>query len=169
MKSNKYPFQIIAAIDADRGIGKNGSLPWVHPSDLSSFKRKTDGHVLIMGRKTHESIGFVLKGRVNIVMSRDESYRPSLGAFKVNSQEEASDIALSLDASPFVIGGREIYKLFMPMTGIIHLTEIDKRHGCDTFMPVIDMEKWETEAVEGNMFLKFSKLKRIGYVRPVGF
>jgi hypothetical protein len=99
---------IVVAIDAQRGIGINNTLPWHLPEDLAHFKRTTTGHPIIMGRKTFDSIGRPLPNRRNIVVTRNQDWRHD-GVEAVTSL--AAAIALVHDVSSCIIGGAQIFRL----------------------------------------------------------
>ena len=124
---------LIAALDRERGIGKDGRL-LVHLSeDLRRFKRTTLGCPVLMGRKTWDSIGKPLPGRRNLVLTRDPAWRDE-GAEPVASLEAA--LALAAEAPRvFVIGGAEVYAQALARADELLLTEIDARFGADTFFP----------------------------------
>lgn len=136
---------IIVAMDAARGIGINNTLPWKLPEDLAHFKRITTGHPIIMGRKTFDSIGRPLPNRRNIVITRNADWRHD-GVEAVNSVEAA--IALLDGADGYVIGGAEIYRQAMALTGRLIITEISHTYACDAFFPAIDNDAWEEIARE---------------------
>ena len=136
---------IIVAMDAQRGIGINNTLPWRLPEDLAHFKRLTTGHPIIMGRKTFESIGRPLPGRRNIVITRNAGWRHD-GVETVNSIEAA--VALVGDATAFIIGGAEIYQQSLPLANQLVITEISKTFACDAFFPAFDAAQWQEVARE---------------------
>ena len=116
----------------NRVIGADNKLPWHLSDDLKRFKELTMGHTLIMGRKTFDSIGRPLPGRVNIVVSRN----PSLsipGAIVVPSLEDA--IANTKGETAYVIGGSEIFAKALPLADHIDLTQIDAEVEGDVFFP----------------------------------
>jgi len=119
---------------ADNGvIGKDGALPWRLPEDLKRFKAMTMGKPMVMGRKTFESFPSLLVGRRHIVLTRDENWSKP-GADVAHSVEEA--IALAGEAEEIaVIGGAEVYRLFMPHAHRIELTEVHRWPEGDTKMP----------------------------------
>ena len=124
-------FSIIVACDKNRAIGKDGDLPWRQSSDLKRFKQRTLGRPIVMGRKTWESLPGALPGRRNIVISRS-----SRDDVEVLSVEEV--MALE-DEEICIIGGGEIYALFLPHVSIIELTIIDTEvEGADTWFPQIE-------------------------------
>ena len=124
----------------NRVIGANNKLPWHLSDDLKRFKQLTMGHTLIMGRKTFDSIGRPLPGRVNIVVSRN----PSLsipGAIVVPSLEEA--IANTKGEKAYVIGGSEIFAKALPLATHIDLTQIDAEVEGDVYFPKISESSWQ--------------------------
>lgn len=132
---------IIAAVADGNGIGYNGELLWRIPSDLQHFKELTIGNVVIMGRKTFESIGSKpLKCRNNIVVSSKGVQIPDSeinNLFNASSLEEAYELAEQLDGDKiFVIGGGQLYAEALPHTDVLDLTQIfDIPHNVDTFFP----------------------------------
>lgn len=131
---------IIAAMDERRAIGSSGKIPWHLPADFKRFKELTIGHPVIMGRKTFESIGKTLPGRMNIVITANAGFAPS-GAAVVHSFEDA--LAAAGEASEvFVIGGEQIYKLAIPKAETIYLTEVHGAFDGDAFFPDIDEKEW---------------------------
>lgn len=134
---------LIVAMDAQRGIGINNTLPWRLPEDLAHFKRLTTGHPIIMGRKTFDSIGRPLPNRRNIVVTRNAQWQHE-GAEAVASVEAA--LALAGDAPAFVIGGAQIYGHALALADRIVVTEIGKTFDCDAFFPAIDPAIWQETA-----------------------
>ena len=136
---------MIVAAGRDGAIGKNGDLIWHISSDLKRFKTLTMGHPVIMGRKTWESLPKKpLPGRLNIVVSRNPDYIAE-GAKVVSTPEGA--LSLSEGISPFIMGGEQIYRAFMPYVTKIYLTEIDAEcHEADARLefPLCPAE-WEVE------------------------
>lgn len=113
---------IVAAAKNDV-IGKQGGLPWNLPKEMAYFKKTTMGHPIIMGRKTHESIGRALAGRQNIIITRDKDYGAE-GCTIVHSLEDALKAADSDNQEVFIIGGESIYKTALPLTDKIYLTRV---------------------------------------------
>lgn len=124
---------VVAVAGKKRVIGKKGSLPWYIPDELKRFKEITMGHPIIMGRKTHESIGRVLPGRTNIVITTHPDYQAP-GCIIVHSLDEALQKTKNA-AEVFVIGGGEIYKQALPLADKLYLTYIDKEIEGDVFFP----------------------------------
>ena len=112
---------IVVARATNGVIGRDGRLPWHISADLKRFKRLTTGTVMIMGRKTFESLPGLLPGRRHIVLTRDPNWRPD-GAEVVHSVDEA--LARAGDEPVSVIGGAEIFELFAPRADRIELTEV---------------------------------------------
>ena len=130
----------ITAMAKNRVIGINNTLPWEIPEDMKFFRSKTKGHVMIMGRKTFESLGSPLPGRYHIIITRQADYtydHPQVKVVKTIS--EAVDFAKTLLPSwpeeVFIIGGGEIYKQSLAVTNRIYLTIIDKDFVGDAYYP----------------------------------
>lgn len=128
----------IVAMAKNGVIGKGGKIPWHLSEDLKRFKEITTGNVVIMGRKTYESIGKPLSYRANIVISRNYT---TAQAHVFSSIEEAIEQASTWSKKIFIIGGAEIYKLAMPYCSKILLTEINAEIDGDTFFP--KLEGWK--------------------------
>lgn len=127
---------IIAAIARNGVIGNKGQLPWRLPADLRRFRQLTMGQTLVMGRRTFESIGRALPGRMTVVLSRG-SFQPPEGVLVRESLEEA----LSDDgprAHVFIAGGAEVYARAMRRAARLHLTRIDEDFEGDVFFPEWD-------------------------------
>lgn len=131
---------LIVAMDRHRVIGNKGRLPWHLPSDLQRFKSLTMGHHIIMGRKTWESIGRALPGRVSVVVTRNPQYLAA-GAVVTQSLSEALEVARN-DAEPFVIGGAELFEAAMPCARRLYLTEVSGEHEGDVWFPALDLAQW---------------------------
>jgi len=131
----------IVATSKNNIIGNGGALPWHIPADFKFFKSKTMGCPIIMGRKTYESIGKPLPGRLNIVISRKP--QPAIpGVVAVSSIEAAlaycQEHAAEWKPEIFIVGGGEIYRQTLPLTDKIYLTRIDQICDGDTSYPEID-------------------------------
>jgi len=138
---------MIAAMDEKRGIGKKNQLPWRLPSDLKRFKRLTMGHHLVMGRKTYESIGRQLPGRISIVLSRDPNYEVAEGIL-VRSLDEALKIANEGGESEvFIIGGGELFEGAIDIVDRIYLTKVHAQVECDTYFPKLDPIEWRISEI----------------------
>jgi dihydrofolate reductase len=137
----------IVAMDDNRVIGKNNQLPWRLPEDLKFFKKVTMGHPIAMGRKTHESIGRMLPGRENIIITRNLEYQQQ-GCTIFYSIQDFVENCRSLDKEVFVIGGAEIFKETFPYADRLYLTHIHEEFDGDTFFPEFDFNKWELKSSE---------------------
>lgn len=130
------PLTIIVAMTPYGVIGYQGKIPWRCPEDMARFKQLTTGHAIVMGRKTYESIGRPLPNRTNIIVTRQEGFTiPAPAATDVTapqpapttvctSFEDALQTAYAVDASPFVIGGRAIYELALPLATKLEITYV---------------------------------------------
>jgi len=137
---------IISAIFArtkNNVIGKDNKIPWHLPVDLKYFMNTTMGHHIIMGRKSFDALGKALKGRTNIIITRNPSFEAE-GAKVVHSLEEALLIAFDhCEQEVFITGGAVIYDLAMPYIDRLYVTDIDGEVDGDTFGPDFDPEDWE--------------------------
>lgn len=133
---------LIAAVARNGTIGRDNTLPWRIPEDLQRFKALTLGHPVIMGRKTWDSLGRPLPGRLNMVISRDPAYLAT-GATTVTSLHQA--IAQATAQAPkeiFIMGGAEIYQLALPLAQRLQLTEIEADVDGDAHFPPFDRTNW---------------------------
>lgn len=136
-----HRLNLIVAYARNRTIGLDNKLPWKLPSDLAFFKRTTMGCPVIMGRKTWQSLGRPLPGRLNVVVSRDP-HAQFEGATHVQSIDQAQ--ALTQDAPEvFVIGGAQLYADMLPKVDRIFATEIDHDIPGDAVFPALDMTVWQ--------------------------
>ncbi|MBI2039799.1 dihydrofolate reductase [Candidatus Microgenomates bacterium] len=127
---------IVAVAGKKRIIGKKGGLPWYIPEELKRFKEITMGHPIVMGRKTHESIGRALPGRTNIVVTREPNYQAE-GCEVAHSLEEALRLAKNASGNNeiFIIGGGQIYQEAIKLADKLYLTYIDKEIEGEVFFP----------------------------------
>lgn len=148
---------IVVAIDKDRAIGRENKIPWRLRDDLVRLRQLTEGHVVILGRKTYESMiwyydksGKELPGRLYIVITRDVGYAVTRqNATVVHSIDEALATAEEMDDDDmFVIGGGAIYKAMLPYVDRIYLTEVNTRAGGDAFFPELSPAQWHEAARE---------------------
>jgi dihydrofolate reductase len=155
-------------MSTNRVIGRDGELPWYLPRDMKYFKKVTMGHHVIMGRESFASMGYVpLKGRTNIVLTRDP-YFISSSAIVPHSIEEALHYAYTEgEKEAFILGGGKIFAQSMHLIEKIYLTEVITEVVGDTYFPEIDQSEWETisseyfEADEKNEFpMRFDILLR---------
>ena len=149
---------MIAAVDKNLAIGKDGQIPWKISKDLQYFKEKTEGTAIIMGRATFDSIGRPLPNRKNIVMTRTLKDRE--GVIEVKSVEEALSEAQKFSDRINIIGGEYIYKEFLNSATKLLITEIDLEVDApDAFFPKWDLSQWKEisrrESSEENIDFSF--------------
>jgi len=161
-----FTVSLIAAIAGEkRVIGKNGKIPWHIKADMEHFKQTTLGHVVIMGRKTFESIGKPLVKRINIVITRNIDFAHE-GVVVAYSFEDALEKAKERAYNKkeiFVIGGAKIYEEALPYADKLYLTVIDVEFDGDTFFPDItgfgDVVS-EEEHASGKYSFSFAEIER---------
>lgn len=170
----------IVAVAKNGVIGKEGGMPWHLPAELARFKEVTMGHPIIMGRKTHESIGRALPGRTNIVITRNKDFKAE-GCEVARSLDEAIEKANQTEGGSaaqtskkfrrpkeiFIIGGEQIYKQAMPLLDRIYLTRVDAEVDGDKFFNY-DPSEWKQissekhPADEKNQYdFEFTVLERV--------
>ena len=145
-------------------IGKDNKMLYHIPKDLAFFKRKTVNHVIIMGRKTFESLPGLLPNREHWIITRDPSFN------KARSFNSIDDVLEAIDPNVdyYIIGGGEIYKQFMPYADCLYITEVDDFKVGDVRFPSIDMTKWSLSVSridvdeKSNLTLRFKKYLRKG-------
>ncbi|MGQ0738480.1 MAG: type 3 dihydrofolate reductase [Bacteroidota bacterium] len=160
---------LIVAAATNNAIGKDGKMPWRLPNDMKHFKNITWGMPVVMGRKTFESLGKVLPGRKNIIISRQPGWKAD-GTVVVKSIEDALFVARETDAKEvMVVGGGEIYKALFDKASRIYLTRVEAEPEADTFFPSLDPKQWwlvnqkNHEADEKNAYnYSFQTWERIG-------
>jgi dihydrofolate reductase len=135
----------IVAASENGVIGNHGCLPWRIPEDTKFFKEKTLGHVVIMGRRTFESLSQALPNRLNIVVTRDPSYQAK-GAVTVREISEALSLARehrkTYGNEVFIVGGGEIYRQTMDQVDRVYLTRIHKTFEGDAFYPDLSLDEF---------------------------
>lgn len=134
---------ILAAVSSNQVIGLNNTLPWHLPADLKLFKKLTIGQIVVMGRRTFDSIGKPLPGRTNVVLTRRQNPDLPPGIVTANSIQEVLDHFSSDDRQIFIIGGAEIYRQTLPFCQRLYLTEIKQNFEGDTFFPEYDHDDWQ--------------------------
>lgn len=148
---------MVVAIGPKREIGHNNKLLWHLPEDLKNFKKITTGKAILMGRKTFESIGKPLPNRKNIVLTRDENFKRE-GVDVIHDPLMAFDLALDYDDSDdselMIIGGEEIFKIYLPYTQRIYLSEVEYQGPADAFFPELvgEWKEIESKQFEGFHF-----------------
>jgi dihydrofolate reductase len=138
---------MIVAMAENRVIGRDGGMPWHIPADLKRFKALTMGKPMIMGRRTFESLPGLLPGRRHIVLTRDRDWEAD-GAEVVHGIGGA--LIRAGEPEVCVIGGAEIFRMFMRVADAIELTEIHEVIEGDTFMPEWDRRWWSEASRESH-------------------
>ena len=139
---------LLVAHDPDHVIGKNNELPWHIPEDLAYFKKMSMGKAMVMGRKTFESIGRPLPGRLNIIVTRNEAYTAE-GAVVVHDLQGAIAKGQTFSDEVMIIGGAEIFKTTMEIADRLYITYIQQKFEGDTFFPQYGPE-WELTSTSEN-------------------
>jgi dihydrofolate reductase len=137
---------LVVAMARNRVIGRDNQLPWRLPADMAFFKRITMGHPVLMGRRTHESIGKPLPGRQNIVVSGQAGYKAP-GCIVAHSMDEAYRAAGDA-AEVCIIGGSAIFEASLPSADTIYLTEVDADVPGDVYFPRFDRHEWTEKELE---------------------
>jgi dihydrofolate reductase len=135
---------VIAAMAQNRVIGINNTLPWRLPADLQHFKALTMGHHLIMGRKTYESIGKPLPGRITVIVTRNPEYH--VEGCVIATSLDAAITACGDDPEIFFVGGAELYAQILPRADRLYLTEIQAEYDGDAHFPAFDRALWTESA-----------------------
>ena len=137
---------IIVAMDKNNLIGCKNKIPWHIPSELKRFRSLTMGKPIVMGRKTHESIGRILDGRDNIILSLDNKYSKQGIIIYNNLNKVIEDF--SSHEEIIIIGGSEIYKLALPLVKKLYITYVDGSYSGDTWFPNFNLNQWSLESSE---------------------
>jgi dihydrofolate reductase len=138
---------IVAA--AENGvIGVDNRLPWRLPADLARFKRLTMGHHLIMGRKTYESIGRPLPGRITVVLTRTAGFDVPDVSVARSLDDAFAQAAARGDEEPFVCGGAEVYAQALAECDRCYLTIVERQYTGDAIFPGLDSDKWQCRETE---------------------
>jgi dihydrofolate reductase len=159
----KLKYSHIVACSKNRVIGVNGSLPWRLPNDLKKFKELTLGHIIVMGRKTFDSIKKPLPGRKSIVLSKQELASPD-GVLQARSFEEVFVLCENLKEygeEVFIIGGGEIYKQSLQFVDTVYLTEVQTVTEGDTYYPELtDFKVFESSFFDDTVPSVYKVFKR---------
>lgn len=155
---------LIVAYGPKREIGLDNKLLWHISEDLKNFKKLTLGKSIVMGRKTFESIGKALPERLNIVLSNNaELVIP--GVEVITDPLMAFDLALEFndneESELVVIGGAEIFNIYLPYVQKIYLSEVAYEGAADTFFPELDMKEWKETSTENFSQFKFRILEKV--------
>jgi dihydrofolate reductase len=141
MESNTKRMAMIVAAGLNNEIGKDNQLLWHLPDDFKWFKKQTMGYPVVMGRKTFESIGKPLPGRLNIVLSKTATQIEGVEVF-TNFEDTLKIIPASLD-KVFVIGGGSLYNQLLPACSEVYMTRVMSSFEADTFFPVLAPTEWK--------------------------
>ena len=139
------PFQAIAAMSENRVIGIQNRIPWHIPEDFKWFKKRTMGQILIMGRKTYESIGRSLPGRETVILSRSGYEVPGLRTF--GDIQDLMEFIKGDERIPFICGGSEIYRQTLELCSDLYLTQVKGSFEGDAFFPEFESFFQNPEAV----------------------
>lgn len=143
---------LIAAVARNGVIGRGDEIPWRVPGEQRTFKQATVGHVLVMGRRTYESIGRPLPDRTTVVVTRDPHWQPAGGlpdSVRVaGSVEAAITTAAGIDEEVYVAGGAEVYRDALPLADRLRITRVDVEADGDVFFPDVDWSQWRVEGEE---------------------
>lgn len=160
-------YELIVAMSKNGVIGHNNKLPWNIPEDLANFSELTKGHIVIMGRKTFESLpNGPLKNRLNIILSRSV-YNNNFNENVIFITMEHLNTIINLHQTPnkkiFIIGGSEIYKIFIEYCDTIHMTLIDEMVEGDSYFPVDNKYLKQYYRIVNKSEILYSKNKNIKY------
>lgn len=145
---------IISAVAKNNEIGMKNDLLWKLPADMKHFKETTTGHPVIMGQRTFESLGTApdgtagrpLPNRRNIILTLDKEFKRDNAKvyYSIEDLEKALNETMGKDEEAFIIGGGQIYKLFINKADKLYITHVDASFpDADTFFPAIEQDKWE--------------------------
>ena len=138
---------IIACVGKRLELGRDNDLVFHIKEDLKYFKKVTDNHIVVMGKKTFESLPGVLKNRTNVVLTRSLD-KISEDVLVFNSIEKFLEEYKDCQDEIFIIGGASIYKQFLPIASTLYLTEVDKEVEADVYFPEFDKTLYEKEIIE---------------------
>ena len=158
---------MIAALGPKGEIGLDNKLLWHLSEDLKNFKKVTTGKMVVMGRKTFESIGKALPNRTNIVITRDIHFAPP-GVIVVHDPMMVFDLALETeeelglsDMEMVIIGGGEVYQFFLSYSQRLYLSYVNYEGPADAFFPVLVEKDWEEKSIEKFDQFTFKILERV--------
>ena len=155
------PFKAIAAMSLNRVIGAGNRIPWHLPEDFKWFKKTTTGHVIVMGRKTFESIGKPLPNRTTIVFTRSLAPIPGVRTIADLSQIDQADPALA-GREIFICGGAQLYQQALPLCSDLYLTLVQRVVEGDTFFPPFEDQFELAEEVLDRSEFKILHYRRRG-------
>jgi dihydrofolate reductase len=149
-------FKAIAAMSLNRVIGRDGQIPWHLPEDFKWFKRMTTGQVVVMGRKTFESLGRPLPHRTTVVISRSHFSFPGVQVIRdLKELDPAQD-----PREIFICGGAQIYSLALPRCSDLYLTVVQQQIEGDTFFPTFEDDFELVELLDENPLFKILHYRR---------
>lgn len=153
---------LIAALNPQRLIGREGTLPWHYRADLQHFRRTTLGHPILAGRRTFESFPRrPLPGRPNLVLSRDPAYVVPAGVHLCRDLEEALACGRQLGTGRlFVVGGAQVYALTLPLADELILTWVPDQVAGDTYFPPWPETEWQETTSHEEAGLRFATYRR---------
>ncbi|MGW9989746.1 dihydrofolate reductase [Staphylococcus hominis] len=134
---------ILVAHDQQRVIGYKNALPWHIPNDLKHVKQLSTGHTLVMGRKTFESIGKPLPNRKNVVLTRDNNFKPD-GVEVIHTIDDI----YNLEGHVFIFGGQTLFEVMIDKVDDMYITVVDGKHQGDTLFPPYTFEDWTVASSE---------------------
>ncbi|MBA2716535.1 MAG: dihydrofolate reductase [Propionibacteriales bacterium] len=143
---------LVAAVARNGVIGRDGGLPWHLPGEQQRFKATTMGHVLVMGRRTYESIGRPLPGRTTVVVTRNADWAPPGGrpddVLVAPNVADALRQAVRIDEQVYVVGGAQVYAESLPHADELLVTHVEAEPEGDTFFPPLEWADWDTVSCE---------------------
>lgn len=153
---------LIAALSANRVIGRDNAIPWHYPADMKHFRRVTRGHAVVAGRKTYETFQTrPLPKRLNFVLTRNPAYAVAEGVVVCASLPEVLQRARAYGSEKlFVLGGGQVYEQAMPLADEMILTHLPMDVAGDAFFPVWDEGEWEVVARRCEGELLFATYRR---------
>lgn len=159
MSAEAPKLAMIAALTDERVIGRGNEIPFRYPEDMKHFRTVTAGHAVIMGRATYDSIGKPLKGRRNIVITRNRDLRIE-GVEIAHDVQSAIALARQTDAEPMILGGGQIYEAALPQATRLYLTYVHVKHDGDVFFPELEPRQWRQVERRESGELSFVTLER---------
>jgi dihydrofolate reductase len=141
------PLKAIAAMSLNRVIGRGNQIPWHLPEDFKWFKKTTTGHIIVMGRKTFESIGRPLPHRQTIIISRTGFAHP--GALTLSSLQDLAQFDQD-SRDIYICGGAQIYEQALPLCSDLYLTVVNKEVSGETFFPLFESHFQRVQTLEEN-------------------
>jgi dihydrofolate reductase len=137
---------VVAAVARNLVIGDHGAIPWRLPGEQAQFKALTMGHVLVMGRRTYDSIGRPLPGRTTVVVTRQPDWLPPGGPLEhvlvASGLQDALALGAAIDDEVFVVGGGEIYREAMRSADRLVISWVDAEPAGDAFFPPVGADDW---------------------------